>query len=136
MPRSHAERSFLDSCRADWFDDLPVPVFFIDKDAKIAYANPAIKELIGYDPKKMVGTRSDVYVTDFGSQALLKAQLQVFRGIVLDRFMTDVVRHDGSLLRVTASIGPIFDPSHKRVIGAMGIVLHAEPIKDGKKSKK
>lgn len=129
MPQKKKPDVLEAAFRTSWFDALPLPVFILDRDGKIAYANGSVTDLIGYSRQKMIGATPDMYVLPSDAPRLLRDELKLFRGIQIGPVQYDLRRRNGSFVRATTAFAPIFGRNGKTVTYILGIIMDQQEFR-------
>ena len=108
---------------SEWFDDLPTPIFILDKSGKILYANESFCDLINKRKKECLAVKPmDMMIEQEDNRKFLKDLLQVYRGVVIKRGIYKITIGKKSI-KTLLDIAPVYGSSSKMVEYAIGIVL-------------
>lgn len=102
------ERSLRLRTLAEAVEHLPLGVKVMGPDWTIEWANPAVRDLLGYDPAELAGRRIDELRYDEGPDSV---QREIERAVTRGRWSGEVLdRHqDGHAVPVQSIIVPILD---------------------------
>jgi len=108
---------------SEWFDEIPTPIFILDKSGKILYANESFCCLIHKKQKECLSVKPmDMMIEEEDNRKFLKDLLQVYRGIAIKRGVYKLTISKRSF-KTLLDIAPVYGVSNKMVEYAVGIVL-------------
>lgn len=107
-------------------------IWIIDSEARIAYVNKKMSELLGYDPHEMIG-RYFWDFTDEENKPVVKKIFEKRRHGIDERYEFKFVRKDGSPLWAFINAKSLFDNDGK-FIGSTGTLTDIAEYKQAKES--
>jgi len=94
-------------------------IFMVDCEETIIYISPAIKKILGYSPKEVLGKPLQNYLTEWEIPKIQHAFIQLMKGEHIKGLTLDFISKDGSIIFLEINATSLF--KNGKIIGYQGI---------------
>ncbi len=108
---------------AEWFNEMPAPIFILDEDGEMLYGNNAFCDLIKRKKNECMKVKPmDMMLEESENRTFLKDLLSVYSGKTIKRkvYRLTIAKRSFNALM---DISPVYDKQQKIVKYAIGLIL-------------